>query len=170
MKEILFRSSVRSYQDKPVEPDKIEAILKAAMQAPSATNQQPWEFIVVQDKATLEKLSNASLYTKPLLKAPLAIVVLGNKNKLNVADYLPQDLAACTENILIELIHLELGGVWLGIAPREDRIEKVVKVFNLPDHILPFAIVAIGYPLTNKPVLSRYNKTAVHYEKYQSEL
>lgn len=166
MNEILKRLSVRSYQDKPIEDDKIESILRAAMQAPSATNQQPWEFIVVQDKTTLEKLSNASLYTKPLLKAPLAIVVLGNKNKLTVPDYLQQDLAACTENMLIEIVHLGLGGVWLGITPREDRIEKVTNVFHLPDHIIPFAIVSIGYPLKDKPVISRYHEDAIHYETY----
>ena len=74
MDSIFHRVSIRKYQDKPVEKEKTEAILRAAMQAPSAANQQPWEFYVVTDKEILKELSEASPYAKMVANAPVAIV------------------------------------------------------------------------------------------------
>ena len=76
MTSIFKRRSVRRYTDRKVEKEKIDRMLRAAMQAPSACNQQPWEFLVVEDKATIEKLAKFSPYARMLLEAPLAIVIL----------------------------------------------------------------------------------------------
>lgn len=166
MNSIFLRRSIRNYLDKPIENEKVEQLLKAAMQAPSAGNQQPWEFIVVRDKELLMKLSLTSRYAGPANGAPVAIVVLGNKHNLKYPEYLQQDLAAATQNLLLQAVELELGAVWLGVAPEEDRMKYIADLFNLPETILPFAIVPVGYPETENKYIDRYNQTKVHYGKY----
>lgn len=98
MKEIFERVSVRKFTNDKVEEEKIEKILRAAMQAPSAGNQQPWEFIVVENKETLAKLANMSPYSKFIAEAPTSIVVLCNNEKLIYPENWMQDLGAATQN------------------------------------------------------------------------
>lgn len=117
MDAIFNRRSIRKYKDKPVEKEKIEKLLRAAMQAPSAGNQQPWEFIVIQDKENLKKLSGMSPYSKLIMNAPLTFVLLGNKDKMKFPENWQQDMGASAENILLEAVELGLGAVWLGVAP-----------------------------------------------------
>ncbi len=168
MESIFERRSVRSYLEKAVEPEKIDKILRAGMQAPSARNQQPWEFLVIEDRETLMELSKVHPYAICLEKAPLAIIVLKNEEGLVIPEKANQDLSACTQNILLEAVHLELGAVWLGIAPTEERMEFIKDMFNLPKNISAFSIVSIGYPKregANKFV-DRYVSEKVHYGKY----
>jgi len=150
MNSIFIRRSVRAYEAKPVEPDKIEKLLRAAMQAPSAANQQPWSFITVQDRELLGRLSDVSEYSKMLHKAPLAIIVLGDMTKCIYPIMWEQDLSAATQNILLEAVELELGAVWLGVAPLHDRMDFISNLFELPDTSKPFAIISIGYPAGNQ--------------------
>jgi nitroreductase len=170
MNAIFTRRSVRKYLKKAVEGEKIERLLKAAMQAPSAGNQQPWEFLVVCDEAMRYKLSEVSPYAGPVKEAPLAIVILGNEDGESVRfpEYLPQDLAAATENLLLEAVELGLGAVWLGVAPVEERMAAVRKLFVLPESVMPFAVVAVGYSEMENVYVDRYQKRKVHYEKYCS--
>ena len=167
--ELIFnRRSVRSYLDRPVEKEKIDKMIRAAMQAPSAKNQQPWEFLVVEDKAMLEKISHVHPFAGCVADAPLAIVVLRNEEGLTMASKAPQDLGACTQNILLEAVSLELGAVWLGVYPDEDRLSFLKNAFNLPENISVFSVVSIGYPKregANKFV-DRYIEEKVHYETY----
>lgn len=146
MNEIYIRRSVRSYTDKFVEEEKIEQILKAGMQAPSAANQRPWEFIVVNDKELLKKLSLASPYAGCVDKAQVAIVLLVNRNGLRFPEYTDQDMGACAQNILLKTVNLGLGAVWLGIAPSKEREKAVSDIFELQENVQPFAIIPIGYP------------------------
>jgi len=166
MREILARKSVRSFIDQTVETEKIEQLLHAAMAAPTAGNQREWEFIVVTDQAMLQKLANASPHSGCTAKAPLAIVGLANMKNLRAPDYWEQDLGAAMENILIEAVHIGLGGVWLGIAPLPERMKYLSDVFSLPDYVKPFAILALGYP--DKEILSsdRYYPEKIHYNQY----
>lgn len=159
------RRSIRNYEKRPVEKEKIEKLLKAGMQAPSAANQQPWEFIVVEDKETLQKLSNAHIYAGPIKNASLGIIVLLNEKYLTFKQYCQQDLAAATENILLAAVELGLGAVWMGITPEEDRMAFMKEFFNLPQGIEAFAMLAIGYSSDNK-FEDRFDKTRIHYEKY----
>lgn len=168
MQEIFIRRSVRTYKDIPVEKEKIEKLLRAAMQAPSAGNQQPWEFIVVQDKDLLNKLSGISPYSKMVAKAPVAVVMLANKSNMRFFENWQQDMGAATENLLLEAVHLGLGGVWLGVAPVEDRMNAVKEIFDLPDNILPYSVVPIGYPETEQKFVDRYDADKVHYDKYEA--
>ncbi|GEQ15853.1 nitroreductase family protein [Clostridium butyricum] len=165
MKELFERVSVRKFQDVQVENEKCEQILRAAMAAPSAGNQRPWEFIVVKNKETLEKLSKTSPYTSCLEKAPMAIVVLGNDENLKFPEYWQIDLSAAVENMLLEAVHLGLGGVWLGIAPIKERMDKVAEIFQMPDNLHPFAIIPFGYAESKTPLNDRFELSRVHYEK-----
>jgi nitroreductase len=165
--EIIFkRRSIRKYEDREVENEKIEKLLRAAMQAPSAGNQRPWEFIVVKNKDTLKKLSDVSPYSKMVANANVVIVLLSNKEYMKYPEYWQQDMAAATQNLLLEATYLGLGAVWLGIAPLKQRMEYVKEVFNLPENIDVFAIVPIGYPIEENKYIDRYDENRVKFEKY----
>lgn len=168
MNAIYIRRSIRSYKEQIVEKEKIDKLLRAAMQAPSAGNQQPWEFIVVQNKNTLEKLSHLSPYAKPVARAPLALVLLANMEGLRFPENWEQDMSAATQNILLEAVELGLGAVWLGVAPNKDRMDYVKKLFNLPEKVKPFCVLAIGYPALGQEnkFIDRYDESRVRYEKW----
>lgn len=116
MNSIFHRVSIRKFQDKPVEPEKIETLLRAAMAAPSARNQQPWEFYVVTNKDLIQKLSTVSPYAGCAKDAPVLIVSAYREDAISPA-YAQIDLSIANENIWLEADALSLGGVWLGIAP-----------------------------------------------------
>lgn len=168
MNTIFIRRSIRKYESKPVEEEKIDKILRAAMQAPSAVNQQPWEFIVVRKKELLDKLSNMSPYSKMLASAPLALVLLGNYDRMKAKEYWQQDMGAAAENILLEATELGLGAVWLGVAPQKEREDYIKELFQLPGNIVPFCVISIGYPLKGQEnkFIDRYDESRVHYDRY----
>ncbi|MGL4986033.1 MAG: nitroreductase family protein [Treponemataceae bacterium] len=151
---MLSRRSVRSYRDQAVSDKAIERILRAAMYAPSAGNQQAWEFLVVKNRQKLDELSKVSPYASSLTKANVAIVVLGKTDK-KYPQYLEQDLGAASQNILLQVVEEGLGAVWLGVAPEVDRMNFVKKLFNLDGITLPFCIIPLGHPAVqikpNKP-------------------
>ena len=165
MNAIFTRTSVRSYEERTVEPEKIEKILKAAMAAPSAMNQRPWEFYVVTNKEALQKLSEVSPYAKTTAKAPVVIVVCGRKDGLTVPELVDVDLSLATENILLEIEEQGLGGVMLGIAPFTNRMEKAAEALSLPKNLSVFTIIPFGYPTKKNPQQNRYDETRVHYVK-----
>jgi nitroreductase len=167
MQEIFNRRSIRKFEDTPVEKEKIEQLLKAAMQAPSAANQQPWEFIVVEDKEALNRLSQMSPYSKPVAGSAVTLVLLANSSNLTIPTAWQQDLGAAAENILLEATHLDLGAVWLGVAVSDSSTEFIKKLYSLPDTVKPFALIAAGYPDGQKnEFVDRYQAEKVHYEKY----
>ena len=167
MEAIFNRTSIRKYKEKPVEKEKIEKLLRAAMQAPSAVNEQPWEFIVIENKETLNKLSGMSPYSKMVAKSAVTFIIVANKDKLKVADAWQQDLGAATENLLLEATYLGLGAVWLGTAVSEENMNFVKKLFKLPENIIPYAVVPVGYPDQNSTVVDRFNEDSVHYENFK---
>ncbi len=168
METIFNRRSIRSYLDKKIEGEKVEKLLRAGMQAPSAINGQPWEFLVVQEKETLNKLSKMSLFSKMVADAPLAIVLLGDSKKMRAKAFFPQDMGAASENILLEATYLGLGGVWLGVCSIAEREKFIRDLFNLPEEIMPFGVIVVGYPGAGQEneFVDRYNPKKVHYEKY----
>jgi nitroreductase len=165
---IFKRKSVRKYQDRPVEKEKIDMLLKAIMQAPSAVNQQPWEVIVIENKETLKKLSEMSPYSKMVDSSAVTFVLVANKDNFKIPSAWQQDMGAATENLLLEAVELDLGAVWLGTATLEDNMEFVRKLFDLPENILPFSVVPVGYPeQQNDNIIDRFNKDKVHYEGWR---
>jgi len=168
MDVIFKRRSIRRFADRAVEEEKIDKLLRAAMQAPSAKNQQPWEFIVVRDKNILNKLAELSPYSKMAAEAPLVIVVLGNEDKMYSTHHWQQDLAAATQNILLEAVYLGLGAVWVGVAPVEERMDYIRNLFGLNKRINPFCIIPIGYPAEGQEnkFVDRFDPSRIHYDKY----
>ena len=168
MDVIFNRRSIRRYKKQAVEQEKIEKLLRAAMQAPSAANQQPWEFIVVQNKGNLEKLAGISSYSKMVADAPLAIVLLGNEDRMRLQLHWDQDMAVAAQNILLEAAHLGLGGVWLGVAPMQDRMDLISELYGLKSKLRPFCVIPIGYPEESQDdkIIDRYDPERVHYETY----
>ena len=166
MNSIFVRRSIREFLDKPVENEKIEQILRAGMQAPSAKNQQAWEFIVVTSQEDKEKVSKMSPFSKLAAKAAVLIILLGNKDKMTVPDKWQQDMGACTQNMLLQIVKEGLGGVWLGVHPTQERIDSLKDIFGLPDNIMPFAVVCFGYSNKKNTFTDRYREAAVHWDKY----
>ena len=163
MNEIFKRVSIRKYEDKPVEQEKVEKVLRAAMAAPSAGNQQPWEFYVVTDKEKITALSKCSPYAGCAAGAPVVLVPCYRTEGLMFPDIAQIDLSIATENVLLEITALGLGGVWLAVTPVEDRVEKVAEVLETPSNLIPFAMVPFGYPAEARPQEDRYDVSRVHY-------
>lgn len=167
MEAIDKRRSIRSYKDKPVEEEKLQKLLHAAMQAPSAVNQQPWEFIIVKDEDNKEKLAHTSPYSHMCEYAAVNIIMLANTSNLTAPEYWQQDMSAAAENILIEAANLDLGAVWLGVAPMPERMEYITKNYNLPKHIVPFCIISVGYPnRQSNHFVDRFDASRIHHESF----
>lgn len=162
MKEIFNRRSVRQFLNKEVEQEKVDILLRAAMQAPTAGNQMAWEFYVVKNKDILNKLAKTSPYAGCVVNAPMAIVITYKDGGL-FPDYNDIDCAIATENIWLEACELGLGTVMLGIAPLQERMEAVAKVLDLSDDEHAFTILPIGYPVEVKEQQDRYNVKKIHY-------
>lgn len=165
MNSIFTRRSVRSFLPKEVEADKIEKLLQAAMQAPSAMNQQPWEFIVVRGAENLEKLSHFHVYATSMVGADFAIIVLCNNERLKSPLAWQQDLGAATQNLLLEATELGLGTVWFGTAPHQPRMDYVREFCDLPEHMVPYSVIAGGYPKDPDAnhFKNRFDPTRVRY-------
>lgn len=167
VKEIFNRRSIRDFKNIPVEKEKIDILLQAAMQAPSALNQQPWEFIVVESDLALQKLSKAMPDAKPVNNSALTLILVANSKKFRHEPDWQLDMSAASQNILLEAVHLELGAVWMSIASVDSAVDYVRDMYNLPLNIKPFALIAIGYPDKHKnKFINRYNAEKIHYENW----
>ena len=166
MNIIFERCSIRKYQNKAIEKENIELILKAAFCAPSARNAQPWEFIVIEDKSTLQTLSTFTPYAKPLQNATLGVVVCANLNRNSMIDFCEQDLAAATQNMLLQAQTLGIGSVWIGVYPIEERVAMLKEHFKLPEQIVPLWMIAFGYPDEKANIKNKFQESYIHYEKW----
>lgn len=166
MESIFNRTSVRKYKKQTLKKSEIDLILKAAFSAPSAANRQPWQFIVIENKDTLKDLSTMTPYASFLKDAAMGIVVCADKNLNDNLDYCQQDLAAATENMLIEAKSLGIGSCWLGVYPNEDRYLAINQYFKLPKGIVPMWMISFGYPDQEEVVKDKLDGEKIHYEKY----
>ena len=166
MEAILSRRSIRKYTKKNVPKKLINKILEAAMSAPSAGNEQPWHFIVINNIQILSEIPTFHNHAEMLKEAALGILVCNDKNMEKHKDMWIQDCSAATENMLIAIHANGLGAVWLGVYPRKERIDGLINLLNIPNHIIPFSLVSIGYPAEQKPKTNRYNKSRIHYNKW----
>lgn len=144
---IFRRASVRRYTDEPVTDDQVRELLRAAMAAPSACNQQPWAFAVVRDQALKQALSQASPYAKMIPGAAVALVAyVAREDSCICPDYRHQDMGAAVENLLLRATELGLGAVWIGIAPQSERMRQVQEIVPSPEGCEPFCLIAVGHP------------------------
>lgn len=160
---IFARKSVREYLDKGVEKEKIDLMLRAGMAAPSARDLRPWEFIVINDRATLDSMAAALPYAKMLTQARYAMVVCGDSARSSLW-YL--DCSAAVQNILLAAESLGLGAVWTAAYPYEDRMQVVRKFTALPDSVLPLCVIPFGYPATSQQPKQKFDKERIHYNKF----
>lgn len=167
---ILTRVSVRKYQDKKVDDATLDQLLRAAMAAPSAGNKQPWHFVVCTDKEVRADMAAINPYGNMIAQAPLAIVVCGDKSKElegEAGEMWVQDCSAAAENILLAAHGLGLGAVWTGAYPVKDRMSKLSKILELPENIVPLAVIAIGYPAEKPAVKQKFSEENVSYDFYE---
>jgi len=167
LEAIKTRRSIRKFTDKPVSKKDIDTILEAAMQAPSAGNQQPWEFIVIDDRKILDAIPEFHPYSKMLKESPVAILVCGKIDASKYCGFWVQDCSAATQNILLVAHGLGLGAVWLGIYPLQERIDGIKDIFGFPGDIYPLSLIALGYPDEKKEVKIRFTKEKVRYNKWK---
>jgi nitroreductase len=166
MEAILSRRSIRKYTAQPVPDEVVTGLLKAAMSAPSASNQQSWQFVVINDRHTLDEIPNIHSHSKMLKEAAVAILVCGDQRLEKSKGFWVQDCSAATQNLLIAAQAKGLGAVWLGIYPRQKRVAEFQKKFGLPEGVVPLALVSIGYPAEEKPPSNRYDPARVHYNRW----
>ena len=160
---LLSRRSIRKYEDKEVPKDVLEKILEAAMYSPTAMNKQAWEFIVTDDRKKFEGVLEEHGSAKMLLGANKAIVVCCNMDKVHDG-YMEIDCGAVTQNILLAAHGLGLGACWIGIHPRENRVAKLRELYELPDHIQPFAMVSLGYPAEEHAMPERFDEAKIRWD------
>jgi nitroreductase len=158
---IMRRRSIRKYTGEKITEEDITLLLKAAMNAPSAHNKQPWHFIVVDEREMLNKITVYHQYSKMLENASHAIIVLGDNN-IQETDFWIHDTSAALENILIAAQAKGIGAVWLGVHPDNNLIKGTRNLFKVPEHVTPLGIVSLGMPAEEKPPRENYNEERVH--------
>ena len=169
MDTILSRRSIRRYQNRPVEEALVEYCLRSAMAAHSAHNQQPWAFVVIDDRELLDAIPGFHPYSRMLYEAPMAILVCGDERELKSADFWPQDCAAAVENILLAACSRGLGSVWMGVYPKEPIMQGFRRLLNMPGYLVPFALVALGYGAEEKEPSERYDPGRVRRNAWGRE-
>lgn len=166
LEAIMTRRSIRRFTGEPVAADVVEILLRAAMAAPSAGNQQSWRFVVVTERERLDRLSATSPFAGPLTHAPLAIVVCGATSNERHPGYWVEDCSAAMQNLLLAAHALGLGAVWLGYHPDDERVDRVRDELFLPEDVVVLGIAAIGHPDEEKAPADRYEPVFVHDETW----
>jgi len=164
LKAIMTRRSVRDFTHDPVSEEDIQDLLKAGMQAPSAKNEQPWHFVVIDDPNLLHTIPEFHPYSKMLMDAPVAILVCSELALENGSAV--QDCSAATQNILLAAHAKGLGAVWLGIFPDSDRVKGMQNLLSIPDDVRPVSLVAVGHPASIPEPEDRYKEARVHRNKW----
>jgi nitroreductase len=165
---LLSRRSIRKFQQKAVPDAMVQKILEAAMEAPSAGNQQPWRFIVIRDRAMLNDIPSVHPYAGMLKEADLAILVVADVSAEKYPGYFPQDCSAATQNILLAAHAQGLGSVWLGVFPDEERVRAVGQKLGVPGNLMPFSLVAIGWPGEEKGRGGRFDAKRIYLDKWEA--
>jgi nitroreductase len=159
---IQTRRSIRRYLDQPVDPALVEQLLVAAMQSPSARNQQPWHFVVIDDRALLDQIPGFMPNAAMVAGAPMAILLCADLKLEKSEGYWVVDCAAATENMLLAAHGLGLGACWCGVYPRENRMEALHELLGLPENVEAHSLVVIGHPAEQVRAEHRYRTDRVH--------
>ena len=163
---IMTRTSIRSWKDKAVEQDKVEMLVRAGMAAPTAVNRQPWHFVVLNKRESIDLLATGR-GGGMVRKAPLAIVVCGDMNKAlegPAQEFWVQDASAATENILLAVNALGLGAVWTGAYPITERVNGIKEALGLSENLVPLCVILIGYPNENPEPKDKWKPENVTYK------
>lgn len=166
MDVIRLRRSVREFTDQEILAKDIDLIIEAGVCAPSAKNQQPWEFIVINDKNILNKLSEklSPLYAK----SKVTIILCQRKDNLKSPTRVAQDMSACMQNMMLEATKLGIGSCWIGTYPDLERMNPLVEILNIPENIEPFCGLVLGYPVKEDAFKETKRDKIVYYNKYNA--
>ncbi len=166
---IITRTSIRNFTDQPVSDELKSAILHAGMSAPSGVNKQPWEFVLIDAPEILKQLADSLPYAKMVANAPMAIAVCANSERFLDGDdstLWVQDVAAASENILLAAHAFGLGAVWTCLYPHEDRMAAAKQTLSLPEGIVPFSLIPVGYPSKTHAPIEKWHSERVHHNRY----
>ena len=163
---IFTRRSIRRYSEKKIEKQMVDKIIRAGMYAPSAVNKQPWHYIVFHDQSTKDAIMEVHKSSKMLKYAQACILVCYDEDLQHDEGYGAIDCSASTQNMLLAAHALGLGACWVGIYPRETRIAALKTLFQLPEKLIPFAVIAMGFPAEEKSTPDRLKPDRIHYEKW----
>lgn len=162
---ILNRRSIRKYSGKEIPAEVIDELLKSAMYAPSAMNNQAWQFIVINQRNKLDEI--LKIIPQEMLKsAKAAILICGDLNLEKNVDYIQQNCSAATQNLMLSAHGLGLGSCWIGVYPVKETISGMQKLFSLPEFVIPISLVSLGYPAENPIAEDRYKTEKVHFNKW----
>ena len=161
LEAIRTRRSIRKYLNQPVPEELMQELLAAAMQAPSARNQQPWQFVVIDDRAILAEIPTFMPNAAMVGQRPLAILVCGDLDLEKSEGYWVVDCAAAVENMLLAAHALGLGAVWCGVYPREPRMEGLRRLIGLPQNVIAHSLVVLGYGAEQVAAENRYRPERV---------
>ncbi len=163
---IATRRSIRKFQDRPVSEELVQQLLISAMQAPSARNQQPWQFVVIDDRRLLAKMAELMPNAAMAAAAPLAILIAGDLSLEKSEGYWVVDCAAAAENVLLAAHALGLGAVWCGIYPRPQRMDQMRQVVDLPENITAHSLIVIGHPAETVQPANRFRADRIHHNRW----
>jgi len=163
---IMTRRSIRKFKEGGISEESIRLLLEAAMSAPSAGNEQPWRFVVIDDRRILDAIPRIHPYTTMLKDAPLAILVCGDTSLEKYRGFWVQDCSAAVQNLLLAAHAIGLGAVWTGFHPMEDRVEGMRNLLGLPDHVIPLALVPLGHPDQPSGRQDRFREDRVHRNRW----
>ncbi|NTV36200.1 MAG: nitroreductase family protein [Anaerolineaceae bacterium] len=167
LEAIRTRRSIRRFLPQPVPPEMVEQLLRAGMQAPSAHNAQPWQFIVITDRSQLDAIPKFHPYAEMLKEAPMAILVCGDERLTKAAGSWVLDCSAATQNILLAAHGLGLGAVWVSVYGAPPREEGMRQLTSLPPEVHPHSLIPIGYAF--EPVLptDRFKPARIHTNHWE---
>lgn len=166
MKAILTRRSIRIFRPEPIEAEDLRTIIGAAMYAPSAGNQEPWRFVLIQDRAALQAIALDHPYASAVESCPMAVLVCAATRDLPHPDFWAVDCAAATQNLMLAAHMLGLGSVWVGLYPKRERMAILSRLAHLPEDVEPFALVPLGYPLERPEQPDRYRPEWIRAERW----
>ncbi len=156
------RRSIRSFTDEAVTEADLEALLRAAMAAPSAGNAQPWHFVVVTERAVLDAIPGIHPYAAMCKTAQAAVIVCAELALEKYPGYWVLDCAAATQNLLLAARGLDIGSVWCGLYPQQERMTAMAGLLRLPEGIAPHALVALGHPAQEFKKIDRFKPERIH--------
>jgi nitroreductase len=162
MSVIFERHSIRRYTVQPVSGELVIKVLKAGMAAPPAGNEQPWQFIIIDDRKILDRITEYHSYFQMVKEVSVAIVICGDLTLEKYQGFWVQDCSAAIENMLLMATELGLGSVWLGVYPLEERVRGLRELLSLPEHVVPLAILPLGYPIESKESRDRFDESRIH--------
>ena len=167
MEAIKKRKSIRGYQNKEVEEEKLNLVLEAGRLAPSASNRQEWKFIVVRDKEIREKLGVAAHHQGFVGEAPIVIIACAATETEHIMPCgqlsYPIDLAIAVDHITLKAVEEGLGTCWIGAFDEKE----VKKILGIPEPVRVVALLPLGYPVSISSSTPRKNKgEIILFEKW----